>query len=166
MEQQLSARPPEVQQRIELQKAVDDELRRALAGDGVIVRSVFLGNVDLPPQYRQAMEGMLAEELQSQKMKVTLELKEKQVKEVELEGEAHKAQRAKEAEAAALEQVIAARGQAEAMKHVLPFKRKQIEQSRLEAEARKTGRIQDAQAAAEQRRIESIAEDEAHRRQA
>ena len=61
----------------------------------------ILGNVDLPAQYRTGLEAMLAEELATEKMRYTLELKEKQVKESELEAEAAKVQREKAAEAAA-----------------------------------------------------------------
>src|SRR5947209_2275625 len=68
------------EKRAELQRDVEKELKDELLKDGVTVRAVFLGNVDLPPQYRQGMEGLLAEELATQKMKYTLELKEKQVK--------------------------------------------------------------------------------------
>lgn len=150
--------------RAELQRAVETELRNSLAPDGVVVRAVFLGNVDLPPQYRQGMEGLLAEELATQKMKYTLELKEKQVKETEMEAESRKIERQKHAEAEANAQVIAARGQAEAMKHVLPFKTKEIQQRKLEAEARKQTRVKDAEADAEARKIESGAEADARKR--
>lgn len=149
--------------RAELQQSVDKELREALAQDGVIVRAVFLGNVDLPAQYRSGMEGMLAEELATQKMRFTLELKEKQLKETELDGEAKKIEREKAAEASAQEEVIAAKGKAEAMKHVLPFKKKEIEQRKLEAEARKQTRVMDAEAGAVARKIESGAEADARR---
>jgi regulator of protease activity HflC (stomatin/prohibitin superfamily) len=149
--------------RADLQRTVEGELREMLAHDGVLVRAVFLGNVDLPAQYRQGMEGLLAEELATQKMKYTLELKEKQVKETELQAEAKKIESQKEAEALAQAQVIAAKGQAEAMKHVLPFKEKEIQQRKLEAEARKQTRVMDAQAGAEARKIESGAEADARR---
>jgi hypothetical protein len=104
------------------------------------------------------MEKLLAEELESEKMRFTLELKDKQVKQRELEGEAEKVGRQKAAEAAAEEQVIAAKAQEEAMKHVLPFKQKQIEQRRLEAEAEKVARVRSAEGAAEARRIEASGE--------
>jgi regulator of protease activity HflC (stomatin/prohibitin superfamily) len=152
------------EKRAELQRSVEEELRGALAKDGVTVRAVFLGNVDLPAQYRQGMEGLLSEELATQKMKYTLELKEKEVKQTELEAEAHKLEREKQAEAEAQAQVIAAKGQAEAMKHVLPFKKKEIEQRKLEAEARKQTRVKDAEADAEARKIESGAEADARKR--
>lgn len=152
------------EKRAELQRAVESELREALAKDGVAVRSVFVGNVDLPPQYRQGMEGLLAEELATQKMKYTLELKEKEVKETELTAEGQKVQRQKQAEAEAQAQVIAAKGQAEAMRHVLPFKQKEIQQRRLEAAARKETRVRDAEADAEARKIESGAEADARKR--
>jgi regulator of protease activity HflC (stomatin/prohibitin superfamily) len=150
--------------RAELQQSVARELTEALAGDGVLVRAVFLGNVDLPPQYRSGMEGMLVEELQAQKMRFTLELKEKQLKETELDGEAKKIEREKAAEASAREQIIAAKGQEEAMKHVLPFKKKEIEQRTLEAAARKETRVKDAEANAEARKIETEAEADSRRK--
>jgi len=150
--------------RVELQKKVEDELRAALAPDGVIVRALFLGNVDLPVEYRRGLEGMLAEELQTGKMRFTLELKEKAVEESRLDAEARKVARGKAAEAAALEEVIAAKGKADAMRHVLPFKRKEIQQRRLEAEARKVSRTKDAEGEAEARKIESAAEADARRK--
>jgi regulator of protease activity HflC (stomatin/prohibitin superfamily) len=152
------------EKRAELQRAVETELREALAKDGVTVRSVFVGNVDLPPQYRQGMESMLAEELATQKMKYTLELKEKEVKETELAAEGQKIQRQKQAESEAQAQVIAAKGQAEAIKHVLPFKQKEIQQRKLEAQARKQTRVMDAESDAEARKIESSAEADSRRR--
>jgi regulator of protease activity HflC (stomatin/prohibitin superfamily) len=144
--------------RAEIQQAMEDELRPRLAADAILLRSVQMGQVDLPADYRTGMDQLLAEELASEKMRYTLELKDKQVKQRELEGEAEKARRKKAAEAAAEEQVIAAKAQEEAMKHVLPFKQKQVEQRRLEAEAEKVARIRSAEGAAEARRIEASGE--------
>lgn len=121
--------------RAEIQEAIEGELRTKLARDGIALRDVLIGNVDLPPDYRRGMEALLAEELASERMRYTLELKEKQVKQTELEAEAARVRREKAAEAAAREQVIAARGQEEAMAHVLPYKQRQIESHKLEAEA-------------------------------
>ena len=144
--------------RQELQDALESELRPRLAADGIVLRSVLMGNVDLPPDYRAGMDKLLAVELETEKMKYTLELKEKQVKEAELAADAEKVTREKAAEAAAQEQIIAAKAQEEAMKHVLPFKQKQIEQRQLEAEAEKASRIKLAEAAADARRIEAAGE--------
>ena len=141
--------------RAEIQQAIEAELRPKLAAAGLLLRGVEMGKVDLPEDYRNGMDRLLAEELETEKMRFTLELKDKRVKETELEGEANKVRRQKAAEAAAQEQVIAARAQEEAMKHVLPFKQKQIEQRRLEAEAEKVARIRSAEGAAEARRIEA-----------
>jgi regulator of protease activity HflC (stomatin/prohibitin superfamily) len=152
------------EKRSEVEAEVRTELSRMLAADGVILRGFFLGHVDLPEKYRDGLEGLLAEELASAKMKYTLELKAKKVDETRLESEATKLQREKAAEAAAMEEVIAARGKAEAMKHVLPLKEKEIEQRRLEAEARKVQRTRDAEGEAEARRIESQAEADARRK--
>jgi len=151
-------------QRAPIQKAIEDELKAALGGDGVIVKSVAIGSVDLPSQYRSGLEALLAEELASDKMRYTLELKEKGIKQSELEAEADKVRREKAAEAAGQEQVIAAKAQAEAMQHVLPLKEKEIEEKRLEAEAAKVVRLKEAEANAEARRIEAGGEADSRRK--
>lgn len=144
--------------RAEIQQAIETELRAKLAGDGIVLRGVQVGKVDLPADYRRGMDRLLAEELETQKMRYTLELKEKHVRQTELEAEAAKVQRETAARAAALEQVIAAKAQEEAMRHVLPFKQKQIEQRKFEAEAETVVRVQRAEASAQARRIEAQGE--------
>jgi regulator of protease activity HflC (stomatin/prohibitin superfamily) len=144
--------------REEIQQSIENELRPKLAADGIALKAVQIGNVDLPADYRHGMDQLLTEELAAEKMRYTLELKEKQVKQTELEAQADKVRRETAANAAAREQIIAAKAQEEAMKHVLPFKQKQIEQRRLEAEAEKTSRIKLAEASAQARRIEAEGE--------
>jgi regulator of protease activity HflC (stomatin/prohibitin superfamily) len=141
--------------RAEIQQAIESELKPKLAADGLVLKSVQIGKVELPPDYKRGMEGLLAEELASEKMRYTLELKAKQVKESELEANADKLRREVAAEAAGRVQVIAAKAQEEAMKHVLPFKQRQIEQRQLEAEAEKQSRIRVSEGAAQARRIEA-----------
>ncbi|HWI36781.1 MAG TPA: SPFH domain-containing protein [Burkholderiales bacterium] len=150
--------------RPEIQQAIEAELKPKLAADGIALRDVLIGKVDLPADYRRGMEALLAEELASEKMRYTLELKEKRVKETELEAEAARVRREKAAEAAAQEQVISARAQDEAMKHVLPFKERQVEQRRLEAEAERVATIRRAKGHAEARRIEADGEAKARQR--
>ena len=150
--------------RVEIQDEIQTELRDLLGKDGIIVRSLYLGHVDLPAQYRAGLEGMLSEELATEKMRYTLQLKEKKVKESELEADAAKVTREKAAEAAASEEIIAAKAREEAMKHVLPLKEKEIEQRRLEAEARKVQRMKDAEGEAEARKIETVAEVDSRRK--
>ena len=150
--------------RQELQERIEAELTPLLATDGIVLRSVMMGNVDLPADYRAGMDKLLAVELQTEQMQYTLQLKEKQVRESELQAEAEKVRREKQAEAAASEQIIAAKAQEEAMKHVLPFKQKQIEQRQLEAEADKTSRIKTAEGLAEARRIEASGEADSRRK--
>ncbi|HVZ75513.1 MAG TPA: SPFH domain-containing protein [Polyangia bacterium] len=150
--------------RVEIQDDVEQELRALLGKDGIVVRSLYLGHVDLPEQYRQGLESTLAEELATEKMRYTLVLKEKHVQETALEGDAAKIQRQKAAEAAADEEIIAAKAREEAMKHVLPLKEKEIEQRRLEAEARKVQRMKDAEGDAEARKIETAAEADSRRK--
>jgi regulator of protease activity HflC (stomatin/prohibitin superfamily) len=150
--------------RAEIQKAIEDELRTAMAGDGVIIRSVSIGNVDLPAQYRSGLEALLAEELSSDKMKFTLELKEKLIKQTELEALADKVRRETAAMAAGSEEVIAAKSKEEAMQHILPLKEKEIEQKRLEAEASKVVHIKEAEGNADARRIEAGGEADSRRK--
>jgi regulator of protease activity HflC (stomatin/prohibitin superfamily) len=150
--------------RQELQDIIESELKPLLANDGIILRSVMMGNVDLPADYRAGMDKLLAVELQTEQMQYTLQLKEKQVKESELTAQADKVRRETAAEAAASEQIIAAKAQEEAMKHVLPFKQKQIEQRQLEAEADKASRIKTAEGSAEARRIEAGGEADSRRK--
>jgi regulator of protease activity HflC (stomatin/prohibitin superfamily) len=151
-------------QRADIQKAIEDELHSKLGDDGVIVKTVAIGGVDLPPQYKAGLEALLGEELSTEKMRYTLELKEKAIKQSELEAEADKVRREKAAEAAGQEQIIAAKSQAEAMQHVLPLKEKEIEQKRLEAEAAKVVRVKQAEADAEARRIEAGGEADSRRK--
>ena len=150
--------------RADIQEAIQTEVGTKLAADGILLKSMLMGKVDLPADYRRGMEGLLAEELATAKMRYTLELKDKRVKETELEGEAQKVRREKAAEAAAREQVIAAQAQEEAMAHVLPLKERQIEQRKLEAEADKATRIKNAETSAEARRIEANGEADARQR--
>jgi regulator of protease activity HflC (stomatin/prohibitin superfamily) len=144
--------------RAEIQRAIASELAPKLAALGLVLRGVDMGQVDLPSDYRAQMEKLLAEELETEKVRYTLELKQAQVKQTQLESEADKVRRQQAAEAAGAEQVIAARAQEETMKHILPFKQKQIEQRQLEAEAEKVARIRTAEGAAEARRIEARGE--------
>jgi regulator of protease activity HflC (stomatin/prohibitin superfamily) len=150
--------------RADVQREIEEALRAELRADGVLLRALFIGHVDLPAQYKAGLEGLLAEELATARMKYTLELKEKKVKEIALEAQAAKVQRETAAEAAGQEEIIAARARAEAMKHVLPLKEKEIEQRRLEAEARKVMRMKDAEASAEARRLEAAGESDGRRK--
>ena len=150
--------------RVEIQQAIEKELADKLAADGLMLRAVQMGKVDLPADYRRGMNGLLAEELATEKMRYTLELKDKRVKEIALDGEAEKVRREKAAEASAREQIIAAKGQEEAMKHVLPFKQRQIEQRQLEAEADKQSRIRVAEGSAQARRVEAGGEADARQK--
>lgn len=150
--------------RADIQQQIEAELKPRLAADGLLLRAVHLGRIDLPADYRRGMEGLLAEELATQKMQYTLELKARRVKETELDASAEKARREVQAEAAGREQVIAAKAQEEAMKHVLPFKQRQVEQRKLEAEAEKQARVRAAEGTAEARRIEAAGEADARQK--
>lgn len=145
-------------QRAEIASALEAELRAKLAVDGIQLKGVQIGSVDLPADYRKGMDRLLADSLASERMRYTLEISEKRVKETELQAQADKVRRETAAEAAGREQVIAAKAQEEAMKHVLPFKQKQIEQRALEAQAENAARVKQAEGQAEARRIEVAAE--------
>ncbi|WP_426107784.1 SPFH domain-containing protein [Massilia sp. TSP1-1-2] len=150
--------------RAEIQQLIEAELKPKLASDGILLRGVTIGKISLPQEYKAGMEKLLAEELETQKMRYTLELKEKMVKQSELEADAAKITREKAAEAAGNEQIIAARAQEQAMKHVLPFKEKQIAQRQLEAEADKVSRIRMSEGAAQARVIEAAGEADSRRK--
>ncbi len=145
-------------QRAGIQQEITKELEPKLWKMGLLLHGVDMGKVDLPQDYRAGMERLLAEELETEKIRYTLQLKEAQVKQTQLEAEADKVRRQKAAEAAGEEQVIAARAQEETMKHILPFKQKQIEQRQLEAEAEKVARVRNAEGAAAARLIEAKGE--------
>ncbi len=144
--------------RAEIQQELMTLLKPKFTAMGLELRGVDMGKVDLPPDYRAGMEKLLSEELETEKVRYTLELKEADVKQRQLEAEADKVRRQTAAEAAGAEQVIATRAQEETMKHILPFKQKQIEQRQLEAEADKVSRIRTAEGSAEARRIEAKGE--------
>jgi regulator of protease activity HflC (stomatin/prohibitin superfamily) len=150
--------------RQEIEAAIDKEVKERLSADGIAIHAVFLGNVDLPREYMKGMEQLLAEELAAEKMRFTLDLKEKQVKESELIAEAEKVRREKEAEAMGNQEIIAAKAKGEAMKHILPYKEREIEQRRLEAEASTVTRLKTAQAEAEAHRIEAAGEADSRRK--
>jgi regulator of protease activity HflC (stomatin/prohibitin superfamily) len=152
------------QRRLEIRRELMAELAPKFAAMGLVLREIDMGKVDLPSDYRAGMEKLLSEELETEKIHYTLQLKEAQVKQQQLEAEADKVRRQTAAEAAGQEQVIAARAQEETMKHILPFKQKQIEQRQLEAEAEKVARIRTAEGAAEARRIEAKGEADARQR--
>jgi regulator of protease activity HflC (stomatin/prohibitin superfamily) len=145
-------------QRSAISRELAAQLAPKLASMGLLLRGVSMGQVDLPQDYRTGMEKLLAEELETEKIRYTLQLKEAQVKQTELESAAEKVRRQAAAEAAGAEQVIAAKAQEETMLHILPFKQKQIEQRTLEAEAEKVSRIRTAEGSAEARRIEARGE--------
>lgn len=162
-------------QRSDIEALLTQQIGERLAKDGVVLRSLLIGQIDLPPDYKRGMEALLTQGLEAEKMRYTLELRDKQVKERELQAQADKVQREMNAasekvqrelaaEAAAREQVIAAKAQEEAMKHVLPFKERQIEQRKLEAEASRVQRIKQAEAEADARRIQANAEADARKK--
>lgn len=150
--------------RAEIQQLIEAELKPKLGADGIILRGITIGKITLPADYKAGMEKLLAEELETEKMRFTLELKEKQVKQSALEAEADKVRRETAAEAQGNEQIIAAKAQEQAMAHVLPFKQKQIEQRQLEAEAEKVSRIKTSEGNAQARVIEAAGEAESRRK--
>src|ERR1700735_716496 len=118
--------------RAEIQQQLMTELKPRFVAMGLVLRGVDMGKVDLPEDYRAGMEKLLAEELETEKIRYVLELKEAQVKQQQLEAEADKVRRQTAAEAAGQEQGIAARAQEETMKHILPFQQKQIEERQID----------------------------------
>jgi regulator of protease activity HflC (stomatin/prohibitin superfamily) len=102
--------------RDEIQQEIATELKPRLFNDGILLKDVQMGKVILPEEYQHGMEQLLAAELDSDKMRFTLELKEKEVKAATLDAEADKVSRVKTAEGAAQARVIEAAGEAESRK--------------------------------------------------
>jgi regulator of protease activity HflC (stomatin/prohibitin superfamily) len=140
-----------------LQKATGT-ITQKLAEDGLIVKEVLVRDIQLPAEYAKGMEGLLLKEQENERLGVEMEVKQKMVRTAELEAEAEKVRRVKEAEGQAAVTVLHAKAQADAMQHTLPLKEKQIQQTRLEAEARKESTVKNAEAAAQAKVIDGRAE--------
>ena len=144
--------------REELRSKAAELIVARLGTDGIIVREVLLRDLVLPAEYAKGLEGLLLKEQENERLGTEQEIKAKEVKIAELEGEAQKARDVKAAEAAAQVHVLQAKSESDAMQYTLPLKQKQIEQSKLEAQARKESTLQNAEAAAQAKVIDSKAE--------
>jgi regulator of protease activity HflC (stomatin/prohibitin superfamily) len=144
--------------REEIRTKAEAVIVEKLAADAIIVKEVMLSDIVLPAEYAKGLEGLLLKQQQNERMVYDLEIKEKEVKQAELEAEAQKTREVKAAEAQAQVRVLQAKGEADAMQHTLPLKEKQIEQTRLEAQARKEATLKNAEASAEAKVIESKAD--------
>src|SRR6266851_10493633 len=144
--------------REEVRKMAAEAITQKLAADGLLVKEVILRDIQLPPEYAKGLEGLLLKEQESDRMTVEVDIKQKMVRTAELEAEAEKVRRVKQAEGEAQVVVLNAKAQADAMQHTLPLKEKQIQQTRLEAEARKESTVKNAEALAQAKVIDSRAE--------
>lgn len=144
--------------RDEVRQAAAARIAAKLGADGILVKEVILRDVQLPADYAKGLEGLLLKEQENERLSVELEVKQKMVREAELEAEALKARQIKAAEGQAAITVLQAKAQADAMQHTLPLKEKQIQQSRLEAEARKEATVKNAEAMAQAKVIDGKAE--------
>ena len=144
--------------REEVRKMAAEAITQKLAADGLLVKEVILRDIQLPPEYAKGLEGLLLKEQESDRMTVEVDIKQKMVRTAELEADADKVRRVKQAEGEAQVVVLSAKAQADAMQHTLPLKQKQIEQTRLEAEARKESTVKNAEAQAQAKVIDSRAE--------
>jgi len=144
--------------REEIRREAASAIAGKLAPDAVIVKEVMLRDIQLPSEYAKGLEGVLLKEQENEKLGVELDVKQKEVREAELEGEAQKARDVKAAEAQAQVTVLQAKAQSDAMPYTLPLKQKQIEQTRLESAARKEATVQQAEAQAQAKVIDGKAE--------
>ena len=144
--------------RDEVRQAAATRIAAKLGADGIVVKEVILRDIELPADYAKGLEGLLLKEQENERLSVELEVKQKMVRQAELEAEAQEARDVKAAEGQAQIVVIQAKAQADAMQHTLPLKEKQIQQSKLEAEARKESTVKNAEAMAEAKVIDSKAE--------
>jgi regulator of protease activity HflC (stomatin/prohibitin superfamily) len=144
--------------REEIRQSAAARIASKLGADGIVVKEVVVRDVQLPSDYAKGLEGLLLKEQESERLSVELDVKQKMVRQAELEAQADKAREVTAAEAKAAVVVLEAKAQADAMQHTLPLKEKQIQQSRLEAEARKEATVKNAEAMAEAKVIDSKAE--------
>jgi regulator of protease activity HflC (stomatin/prohibitin superfamily) len=142
----------------ELAEVSAKRARERLIESGILLKEVLVANVVLPPEYERGRVALVNEVQSTERMGVTLQLKQKEVEKTRLEAEAQKAMVVKHAEAAASQRLIAARAEADAMKFVLALKEKEIRQKKLEAEAERQTRVQRAKAEAEVTKIQADAE--------
>ncbi len=147
--------------REEVRRRAADEISAKLAGDSILVKEVMLRDVQLPQEFARGLEGLLLKEQENDRLAFDVEIKQKLVKTAELEAEAERVRRVKEAEGEAQAAVLQAKGESDAMQYTLPLKEKQIEQRRLEAEAAAIAKVTDSKAELERRKL--LAEAEAHR---
>jgi regulator of protease activity HflC (stomatin/prohibitin superfamily) len=154
------------EKREELAQAAARVARERLADSGIQLKEVLIGEIVLPPEFERGRVAMVDEVQNTERMEVTLKLKEKEVVKTRLEAEAQKARQIEAAEAMAAQRVIGAKAEAEAMKFVLALKEKEIQQKKLEAEADKESRVKKAKADAEITRIAAEAESERRRKMA
>jgi regulator of protease activity HflC (stomatin/prohibitin superfamily) len=144
--------------RDEIRREAASAIAQKLAPDAVMVKEVMLRDVQLPSEYAKGLEGVLLKEQENEKLGVELDVKQKEVREAELEAEAQEARDVKAAEAQAQVTVLQAKAQSDAMQYTLPLKQKQIEQTRLESAARKEATVQQAEAQAQAKVIDGKAE--------
>ena len=144
--------------REEVRSRAAEIITRKLSADGIVVEEVMLSDIELPAEYAKGLEGLLLKEQEDDQLGVTTDIQQKQVRIAELQAEAEKVQKVKEAEGDAESKVVEAKGEADAMQYTLPLKEKQIEQSKLEAQARKEATIENADADAQAKVIDSKAE--------
>ena len=144
--------------REEIRRRASRVITERLASDAIIVKEVMLRDIQLPPEYAKGLEELLLKEQESDQKGVETDIQQKQVRISELQAEAQKAQRVKQAEGEARVRVLEAKSEADAIEYTLPLKQKQIEESRLEAEARKEATVKNAEAMAQAKVIDSKAE--------
>ncbi len=73
--------------REEIERQINDEVRKALAGRHVVVEAVLIRDVELPDAIKNAIADKLAEEQRSQKMRFTLDKERQEAKRKEIEAE-------------------------------------------------------------------------------
>ena len=110
--------------REEIRREAATAIAQKLAPDAVIVKEVMLRDIQLPSEYAKGLEGVLLKEQENEKLGVELDVKQKEVREAELEAEAQEARDVKAAEAQAQVTVLQAKAQSDAMQYTLPLKAK------------------------------------------
>jgi regulator of protease activity HflC (stomatin/prohibitin superfamily) len=74
--------------REDIRREAANAIAQKLAPDAVIVKEVMLRDIQLPSEYAKGLEGVLLKEQENEKLGVELDVKQKEVREAELEAEA------------------------------------------------------------------------------
>jgi regulator of protease activity HflC (stomatin/prohibitin superfamily) len=119
--------------RPEIQQVIEKELKSRLAGDGIVLKDVFVGNVDLPAEYRRGMDQRSPRSSRARRC-TTLERKDKRRRKSSSRARRKTRQ---DRRGGCAGRRSSPRRRRKKRDNVLPFKQRQVEQRRLRRRPRR-----------------------------